>query len=752
MSDFNDQLGWLIRDTSNVIRGPFPRNEILQLIKKGQLKAKTEISRANSYWFSMEEKVEISRFFPELGGPRPPDDEQSTRMTATLTQADVQQQVEVTQFVAAPARRDLPQTAKAAEEQPKVEWLDSDAAAEFASDLESFTISMQTDVSSMNEAPPAPAAPYTPPSPLEMEGSEPAAPATPSPLDEATKKIPAEDIERMRAREDAIRHAAEEKRAQEEANRKAREDMLNRAQVKADTLPSERRDYQGERPKPINNVLKNVTPTPAPEPTPAPAIVSVPVDQHEAQATIIRPEDDAVVKQRRKKYLVIAVAGLLVAGLGAALVLTPPSDSRDTGAPVKSLSSIEPTLKKALLLFDLDSAKEALADYEMQAESKAKPILPLAQAILRKEFLYDTEGALGALQMAKALAKDPKLQYEVENLIAIYRFERDPVSSTEELRRITEANPNEPVFRYNWALALQRQDKPQEAIAALAPVFQLIQKGNPLLEDAAVLLGWARDAASKGNDLGAEGAFQKALELNPDSAKGRIGIAIYRLRKGGLKESESDFRAFVDSLPELDPPARVPNYRKMSDFDFYRYARTQIADLNMPGSAVGNKPSATIMAADAIISAIQSQNGDANKIVTDAVKAAPGDTYALKAMGYLFWKDGKFAEINDLFKDASRDRSSFAVNLLLAKADLKLGRKPQAEVHIGNLTAANPLRSDGWALKGEFHLQNGRASEARKSFQQALSRDPYDLLALRGLDQLKDHGVISADVAKNLPF
>ena len=678
MSDFNDQLGWLIRDTSNVIRGPFPRAEILQLIKKGQLKAKTEISRANSYWFAMEEKVEVSRFFPELGGPRPPD-EQRTRMTATLTQADVQQQVEVTQFVAAPPRGDLPQAAKAAEEQPKVEWLDSDAAAEFAADLDSFTISMQTDVSGMNQAPAAPATPYVAPSPLEMEGGEPAAPATPatpSPLDEATKKIPAEEVERMRAREDAIRHAAEEKRAQEEANRRAREEMLNRAQVKADTLPSERRDYQGERPKPINNVLKNVAPAPAAEPAPAPAIVSVPVENHEAQATIIQPEDAAAAQQRKKKYLVIAVAGLLVAGLGAALVLTPPGEStRDTGAPVKSISAIEPTLKKALLLFDLDTAKEALAEYEMQADSKAKPILPLAQAILRKEFLYDTEGALGALQMARALAKDARLQAEVENLIATYRVERDPATSTEELRRLTEANPNEPVFRYNWALALQRQDKPTEAINALAPIFPLIQKGDPLLEDAAVLLGWARDVASKGNDLGAEGAFQKALELNPDSAKARIGIAIYRLRKGGLKESESDFRSFVDSLPELDPPSRVPNYRKMSDFDFYRYARTQIADLNMPGSAVGNKPSATIMAADAIISAIMSQNGDANKIVTDAVKAAPGDNYALKAMGYVFWKDGKFAEIVDLFKDSSRDRSSFAVNLLLAKANLKMGRK-----------------------------------------------------------------------------
>src|SRR3990167_924379 len=101
------ELGWLIRDNTNRIRGPFKQIEIVQLIKKGQLKGKTEISRANSYWFAVEEKVELGRFLPEFNGGKPPP-EQPTQMTATLTEADIQDRgVEITQFVALPTKKEL---------------------------------------------------------------------------------------------------------------------------------------------------------------------------------------------------------------------------------------------------------------------------------------------------------------------------------------------------------------------------------------------------------------------------------------------------------------------------------------------------------------------------------------------------------------------------------------------------------------------------------------------------------------------
>ena len=91
------QPEWLVRDTNNSIRGPYTHSEVSQLIKKGQLKGKIEVCRAKAYWFRIEERDELEKFFPELieidtkkirqepTGPiesQPEDDEESTQVIA----------------------------------------------------------------------------------------------------------------------------------------------------------------------------------------------------------------------------------------------------------------------------------------------------------------------------------------------------------------------------------------------------------------------------------------------------------------------------------------------------------------------------------------------------------------------------------------------------------------------------------------------------------------------------------------------
>ncbi|WP_146011964.1 hypothetical protein, partial [Pseudomonas sp. FW305-122] len=65
MTPRDDKLGWLIRDPNNLVRGPFTHAEIMQFLKKKSLRPKTEIAQANSYWFAIEEKAEIDRFFSD---------------------------------------------------------------------------------------------------------------------------------------------------------------------------------------------------------------------------------------------------------------------------------------------------------------------------------------------------------------------------------------------------------------------------------------------------------------------------------------------------------------------------------------------------------------------------------------------------------------------------------------------------------------------------------------------------------------
>lgn len=65
MAEMSKEPEWLIRDNTNVVRGPYSAREVLQLLKKGQLKGKTELCKANSYWFYVDERVELERFFPD---------------------------------------------------------------------------------------------------------------------------------------------------------------------------------------------------------------------------------------------------------------------------------------------------------------------------------------------------------------------------------------------------------------------------------------------------------------------------------------------------------------------------------------------------------------------------------------------------------------------------------------------------------------------------------------------------------------
>jgi len=726
--DENQELGWLIRDNSNRIRGPFKQNEIVQLIKKGQLKGKTEISRANSYWFAIEEKAELGRFLPEFNGGKPPP-EQPTQMTATLTEADIQDRgVEITQFVAVPTKKDLEEPAKKGGPSAEgitsgtqqIEWLSDEFAQEFGDD---FGVSVSSDPA--NEVTQA-----GEPQPLK----EPVLPTLP-----ADQKTPVA--------------------TQEDKNR----EMLKRATVKADTLPSEHKSFQGDRPKPIDTLMRVRQPGATVGAGHHSNLVNVPVEPEPAPKMFIEePEGNIKARQKRRLLIVGAILGLAVLAAIVFFVVLPRNTSPGKVDPVRTPrrgDDASASVKQSIILSDLEGAKSAISDLEQESGTKNDSSLFLAQAIVRKEFLFDGEGAISALQAAKSSAKNKRMEAEVDNLLAVYSFEKDKNAAAEMLRRNLENFKDDSVFRYNLALSLLRAGRPQEALPLLDSLLAGLLNDNGLVEDTALALGWAlesfcghssRDPQCK-RDSDAEAAFQRALQANPHSAKARLGLALYRLRRGGIKSSEADFRTFLDAAPELDPPMRISNFRKLTNSEFYDFAHTQIVDLNTPGQNV-SKPSPLIMASDALILSMQLKTSEAGKILDGALSAAPGDVNVLKALGYLRWKDGRHNEVVDGLRDI-KERGSYALNLMLGKAYFKLRKKDQAEKYYRVLIESFPSRSEGHSLLGELLLeQPDKAEEAKAEFQQALKKDPLDLVAWRGLQRAGAPIVLSPEIQKNLPF
>jgi tetratricopeptide (TPR) repeat protein len=713
------ELGWLVRDTGNRIRGPFKQAEIVQMIKKGQLRGKAEIARANSYWFAIEEKPELARFFPEFNGGKPPP-EQPTQMTATLTEADIQDHgIEVTTFT----KLD-PQKSPAPAEGGQIEWLSDEFAEEFGEDF-GTTISVQLDTAALKEATPAEA-----PAPATIPDQQ------PTPTDGKAK--------------------ADEKAKQNE--------MLRRATVKADTLPSEHKSFQGDRPKPIDTLMRNPGKPGASAIKDAHhATVSVPVEDGPAPK-MIHEEDETKLREvrRRRNMMIVYVVAIVVAvGASGYFVLNhraAPKQPKVLERHVRRPDEATSAARLSLLALDLTGTKSALSDLQEDAGARTDASTYLIEALENKEILGKVEDAMVMLQTARSQAKDRATESEIDNLMAIYTFDHEPAASLELLKRNADANRSNPVFRYNLALGYLRTNKQVDAIPLLDSLVGVAGNDKGFLEDVAVAQGWAleshcapgvRDAICRRSSE-AEDAYTRALTANPSSAKARLGLALFRLRRQGIKPSEADFRAFIDLAPELDPPSRVQNFRKLGNGDFYAFAHGQIVDLNNQNTG---KPSPIVMAADGVISCIVGRTDDAGPILQAALGAVPGDVNVEKAIGFRHWKLGELNNVVEALKDLRDRGSSFAENLMLGKSFSKLNRRDLAEKSFHSLIENYPDRSEGYSLLGELLAeQPERAEEAKAQFQAALKRDPLDLVALRGLLRFDALPPPSAELLKNLPF
>jgi tetratricopeptide (TPR) repeat protein len=697
---------WMIRDTANVIRGPYPQAELVNLIKKGQLKPKTEMARANSYWFSIEEKVELAKFFPELG-LAPPED--LTRATATLTRADQDDHgVEITQFTQAPSRKELAQMSQESKDDPQptpeMQWLDEDSALEFAELGSDPTLELATNPSLEVKPSPEPGA---------LRGSSEVSKIKPSSSDAQT-------------------------------DRAKREEMLNRASVKADTLPSERKDYQGERPRPISNVLR--TPD---RKTTGPNVsntVVLPVEEHDANANIISPEDEAAANRQQKAKLVKTTAVIL--GLGAVVTagvlfamgaLDSKSNRQATGkaAPGRNAEKVFSSLKNSFLLLELRSAKEALAELELLPDIKGNPLLALAHAVVKREFLLDLDGALQSLQTAKGLASEPKVANSVDQLIGVYSMEREPEEALQLLSRLSEADPQNALIKLNAAIAAMKLGNNERALGYSTGALEA-QPSDQVRSEALLVSAWARDQLTKGIDPGLESAYAKIMETGRNLEKARLGMAIVHLRKRQLSETEREMKAFIDLLPAIDGSNEVRNFRMAGTDDFYTFIRDQIREHNVRKATDGDRfrPDPYTMAADAILSGLQSRYGEAVKILETALSSLPGDPQLLKAMAYLRFREGRYAEAIEAVKDIPKDRQGFSVPLIIGKSQEKLGQLAQAEVTFSAITTSLPWPGLGSSLLGDVQLAQGKKAEARRSFDRALQISNYDLRAWRGIDKL----------------
>ncbi len=659
----DDKLHWLIRDPNNTLRGPYTHAEISQFINKKALRPKTEISQANSYWFAIEEKTELDRFFSDT----PVAAVEAQDFTSTLTESYIEKsdpKIELTQFVASPLKQKA--------EVPKPELETQDAGVQWLSDeyAEEFGISLEEPASST--------------------------PSSPTPQVKTRSNVPTGEIPLMRT----------------------------------------------PAPKAASPVAKKEIRSPG--------IVTMNAAVAPGAANIERdPEQEVEEKARKLALKWILLGALLLISVAASLLYFRAKSNHSAlprvGTKISSTKNIELTLRRAFLFSDLELAKSVSA--ELSASGGNEYLANLATAMIKKNFLVDLDGALLSLNAARSAVQDSKLRAEIDNLIGIFNSDKDILGAATHAKLALDAAPGESIYRYNLALAefiSGDVDKAEKDISAINPE----NTDKLLYPETLTLRGWISESLKKPN---AEEFFQHALEIDPYNGSAQLLLALHKLQEKRFKEAESEFRKFVDLMPELDS-FHLENFRKMSSVQLIDRVRIEMRALNSGGALTRALPAT--MAADALLSANQNKLTEADKILEAALMTSPGNIDLLKARAYLRWKEAKYDEIVELLKDLPREqRGSFGYNLLLGMAYSKLGKYPSAIRSFQVLTDIDPERSEAWSLYGEAQVHLKQNIEAKQNFQRALSKNPTDIRALQGLYNLGEEKLIeNPSFAKLLPF
>ena len=198
----------------------------------------------------------------------------------------------------------------------------------------------------------------------------------------------------------------------------------------------------------------------------------------------------------------------------------------------------------------------------------------------------DRKSAAGAFEALQAnLPHDP----DALHAIGVLGLQLgDPTRALEPLRRATELNPRQPVYRCHLAIAYRGLAKPDLAVAELGTALAL----DPALAEAHSNLG--NLLLERGDNPAAEASFARALALRRDYPEAQNGEGEARLALGRSEEACANFEQAL----ALDPAFHEARY------NLSRARSALAADLERSSDAAIASPAVVANADDALESIV----------------------------------------------------------------------------------------------------------------------------------------------------
>ncbi len=295
-------------------------------------------------------------------------------------------------------------------------------------------------------------------------------------------------------------------------------------------------------------------------------------------------------------------------------------------------------------------------------------------------------------------------------------------------RVLEPGDPNRLTALYLLAHAL-RPTAPAEAVSALERALRE-QPGYP---PAWLLLGEMRSDLA--DAPGAEEAFVRALDLEPDSALARFRLGSLRLGAGRPKEAVPLLEAALAAAPEAGAirAALAQALFASGQRDRAREVAGGAADA-LPAvedpihfRMTERDVSSPRLLARAREAREAGRLGEAERLYLDLRELRPTDPAVLAGLGAVLDARGRPEEAEPLYRDAiALDPDQPLARFGLGTAALRGGDLTGAEFQFRRAVAARAEEAHGHAALGDVLLRQGRVEEGLDSLDAAARLDPED--------------------------
>lgn len=463
--------------------------------------------------------------------------------------------------------------------------------------------------------------------------------------------------------------------------------------------------------------------------------------------------------EARRRRLFIGLVTALVIGVGVFSIVETKwkqksSDAKKLqgglGISAGSLDEGIARLRVSILIGDLSELQDEINQLErarlsgaIQGSPRLSGILALAKAVMRREFLMDSAGALTALQGLPAeLRSDEDIATEADNLAGIYQMEISPEDSLRLLGGAIKRKPQDHTFQLNLAMAYVAANTPDRAVPILQGLVQTVPDGSPLKPYVFLALGQALPKSS-------DDFLNRALTLDPLFDEARLLLSMDQIRTNRISDAVKNMRMFIDAIPGYQATTEIQNFRLAEVPQTFSAARAEIR-----ATMARINTDDLLLAMDGHLSLLMGETKEAEQAFDRALQKTPGSLYALKGMAYLRLKEGKEIEIENLIKSkAEENRQSLALNVLLGISYMKQGKFRDAESALKPLVETQKAPAFVYSLFGDCMTALGDGKQGIQLYQRALALNPRDLGALRGLAKAGQGASIQWDKFRDLlPF